>query len=238
MIYIQGPNRLYSVSNVYIGNRAPTGSVIFAEDMLTNIVIEDNSIHSNIANMAAFYAGSLSNMYINNTKFINNTSVGPIVYITNSVNNLICSQSILVQNLVEVEGILSIFYAHLVILKSLKVEDNTATEGAMIKIKESINTTITMSNFQNNFCSNMPCSLSVQKTERLNIDQCFFINDRVHMNLISQKSSSIAVDIQANNIALKNVQFKGIPGYVYTGVWVENLLNRKSILCLPRQPYS
>ena len=213
-----GPHRFNSENNVYIGNRAPTASVIFAEDVQTKLVIVSDTISNNTANMAAFYAGSLSSVHINDTKFINNTSVAPLLYVANSVNTFVCSKSIFKQNLVDIDGILSIVYAEQFILNLVIVKNNFAAVGAMIKITESINTTVTLSKFGNNLCSNRPCSLSIHKTDQVDIDQCLFIDDMEIMSGFSHTSSNAALDIQANYVSSKNMQFKGIPGYVYKGV--------------------
>ena len=160
-----GQNDFYSEYNVYLRNSAATGSLIAADSTFTNVVMTGDSIQNNIANVAAIYGGKLSNVYISDTKLINNTGAGPTVYISNSVKSFSCFRCVFWQNEAEIEGIVSIAQAENVILNDLSIENNNVTVGSMIMIKKSINTTLLSSFFENNYCTGLPCALSVQKSD-------------------------------------------------------------------------
>ena len=70
-----------------------------------------------------------------------------------------------------------------------------------------------------------PCALSVQKSEIVNIKYFVSESDMSVMNMIYQSNNKQGtLDIDSKVIALEDVHFKGIFGYVYKGVTVEKLL--------------
>ncbi len=219
---IDGPHNFYSQHNVYLRNNAATGSMLGAGSIYINLEITGDSIQSNTANAATFYAGDLSNVHI--SEFLNNTSEGPIVYITNSVKSLSCTKCLFRRNVAEAGGALSISSAEQVTLSYLEVRDNIATLGSMVMVKKSINTTLFSCYFKDNFCSFAPCALSVKESDNVRIDNVFLVNFMSVGNVISQsKSKQGAVDIKAGSIAIENLHVTGVPGYVYKAISVFSL---------------
>ncbi len=224
---IIGPHDFYSEQNVFMGNTAATGTILAASSIHINVVITSCSITTNRANAAIIYAGEVANIHISDTEFMNNTSEGPTVYVTNSVNSFTCVRCIFWQNTAEVEGIMSISYADRIFFEYLEVQENDVTIGSMIMIKTSVNTTILSSFFEDNLCSDLPCAISVKKAENVKIEDFLLVNDKSATNMIAQaKTKQGALDIDAKNIVLENVYFKGLPGYVYKGISAERLFFR------------
>ncbi len=221
---LNGPHEFYSGQNMFFGNMAPTGAVLAANSIHAIITIIGCHISRSVASAATIYAGELASVYIRETEFVNNTSEGSTVYVTNSVYSFICVNCIFSHNVAEVEGVISISYAKQIVLNSLEVENNNVTIGSMIMIKDSINTTVVSSFFKNNHCSGMPCALSIQKSDIVKIKYLFMANYKSITNIISRENDKLgALDINAINIALEFVHFQGVPGYVYRGVSVERL---------------
>ena len=221
---IDGPHNFYSEHNVYLRNKAATGSVLGAGSIYINIVITGDSIQSNTANAATFYAGDLSTVYISDTEFLNNTSEGPSVYISNSVKSLSCTKCLFWQNVAEADGVLSISRAEHVTLSYLQVTQNTATRGSMIMVKKSTNTTLFSCYFKDNYCSDISCALSVKESDNVKVEDFLLVNALSVRNAISQsESKQSAVEIDARNIAIENVYVTGVTGYVYKGISILSL---------------
>ncbi len=213
---LSGPNNFLSENNVYVRNHASTGSVITTESPLTNVIISDDHIQSNTANSATIHAGDLGNIHISDTQFANNTNEGPTIYITSSVKSFICVKCLFRENIMEVEGVLSISWAEQVFLHYIQMQHNSVTLGSMILLKKSTNTTLLMCHFEDNYCSNMPCAASVQKCDYVRVEHFFLINTMPVAKMITQSESQQgALQIDANSIFMDNVHFTGVPGYVY-----------------------
>ena len=210
-----------STNNAYVRNSDPT-STLSAED--ANVEMADDIFESNIGGFIIFT--DMKNVNISNTKFTNNTSPGSIVSISNSMKSFSCLMCVFEQNVAEIQG-LSIDYADQVIFDTLKVQSNNVTTGSMIMIKKSINTTILSSFFQDNYCSDLPCALTVRKSEIVKIMYFALDSDKPVMDMIYQLiNKQEALGIDAKKIALENMHFQGVSGYVYKGVTVENLFFR------------
>ncbi len=199
--------------------------MLSAGNPFTNVVMADDMIRNNIG--SPIEAGDLRNIYLGDTEFMSNIGSAPTIYIKNSVKHFTCSNCHFSQNVMEVEGILSISNAHHVILNRLHVKNNDVTIGSMIMIKNTINTTVLSSYFQDNLCSKLPCAVSVQKSDNVKINHLFLINDIPTTNMVSQSEDyQGALDIDGGSIALDNVHFEGVPGFLYKGVSVDSLLFR------------
>ncbi len=227
---LAGPHSFVSENNTYITNSAPTGSVLDGGSISTDVVMTGDVIKDNTANSGTIEVGNLKTFYINYTEFMNNTSEGPTIYITNSVKHFKCINCKFWENVIS--------KVDQVILDQLHVKNNNVTIGSMIMIKKSINTTVVSSFFQDNLCSKLPCAVSVQESDNVKIKNFSFVNDMSVAYTISQsKDNQGAVDLDASNIALENVHFKGIPGYVYKAVTEEKLFFRNvSYECLIHIP--
>ncbi len=173
---------------MHVKNTAATGSLLTAEDIDISIVIEGDIIRSNMANSGTINAGTLANIYISDTQFINNTNVAPTIFITNSVNSFSCTRCIFQQNIAEFEGIVSIASADQVIFDYLDVRNNDVNVGSMIMIKKSINTNITSSLFNNNLCSNLPCAVSVKKTDQIKIEYFSLVSNMSVTDMVSHSN--------------------------------------------------
>ncbi len=216
-----GPNSIISINNTY---STSSGAVVSGDSIYTDLTMTGDIIKSNTANAGIIKAWHLKNVYISDTKFINNTSKSPTIYISNSVENFTCMNCQFRQNVMEFEGILSISSADHVTLNQLHVTNNNVTIGTMIMIKKSINTTLLSSFFQDNLCSKLPCALSVQKSNNVEINHLFLINDIPTTNTVCQSDDDQgALDIAGGSIAFENVHFEGVPGHLYKGVSVNSL---------------
>ncbi len=128
-----GPNILSSENNVYVRNSSPAGSMLLSGGSpFTTVVMAGDVIRNNIGTILE--AGDLKNIFINDTQFMNNTSEGPTIFIKNSVTHFTCINCKFRQNVMETEGILSIFNPHQVVLSQLHVKNNNVTIGSMIMI--------------------------------------------------------------------------------------------------------
>ncbi len=224
---LSGHNNLASENNMYVRNSAPTGCVLFGGSIFTNVTMTGNMIKGNTANAGTIEAGDVKTLYISDTEFMNNTSEGPTIYITNSIKDFTCINCQFKHNVMQVEGILSISQADHVILNQLHVINNNVTIGSMVMIKKSKNTTVLSSFFQENLCSKLPCALSVEKSDNVKIKNFLLVSDMSVTYIIFQsKDNQGVIDLDASSIALENVHFKGVPGYVYKGVTLENLFLR------------
>ena len=219
---VGGPNILSSDNNVYVRNSAPAGSVLSGGSTFTTVSMAGGVIRNNIGNVIE--AGDLKNISISDAQFMNNTSEGPTIYIKKSVKYFTCIKCQFRQNVMETEGILSIFNPHHIVLSQLHVKNNNVTIGSMIMIKKSINTTVMSSFFQDNLCSKLPCAMSVMESNNVKINYLLLINDMPTTSMKSQSEDDRgALHIEGGNNALENVHFRGLPGYVYKGVSVESL---------------
>ncbi len=219
---LSGPYSFVSEKNTYVRNSAPRGSVLSAGSISTNVVMTGDEIRNNIG--VTISVGDLKNIHIRDTEFMNNTSEGATIDISNSVKHFTCINCQFRQNVIEMEGILSISNADQVILNQLQVENNTVTIGSMIMIKKSRNTSLLSSYFQDNLCLKLPCALSVQKSSNVKINHLFLINDIETTNMASQSEDYPgALDIDGGSIAFDNVHFEGVPGHLYKGVSVDSL---------------
>ncbi len=206
-----------STNNVYTKNSGST-SVLSARD--ANVVMADDIIGSNTGTIIG--ARELRNGYISNLEFTNNTSPVSAVSL-HSVRNFNCFRCTFRHNVADIQG-LDITNAGQVIFDTLKVQNNNVTTGSLIMIKKSINTTVLSSFFQDNYCSDLPCALSVQKSDLVKIKYFALESDMSVMDMNYQSiNRQGALDIDAMNIALQDVHIKGIPSYVYKGVTEESL---------------
>ncbi len=205
-----GPHHFSSENNEFARNIASTGSVMAADSTFVYMVISGDRIWNNIANAGTINGGELGNVYISNTEFMNNTSEGPTVYVTNSVKSFIILGCIFNYNVAEVEGVIGISYAEQVVLNSLEVYNNNVSLHSMIMIKKSMNTTVLSSFFQDNLCSNLPCALSVQKSEKVTIENFLLETDISVTYTISQsKDNPGAVDtVRKIYIDLSSTKFE------------------------------
>ncbi len=101
----------------------------------------------------------------------------------------------------------------------------------MIIIKKTINVSISLSIFRDTYCSNMACYLSVKESDQLRIEDSFFISNTSKSNGVSKSlNKPWALHINANTIAIENIQFAETPGFVYKGISRVSMLF-KNITC-------
>ncbi len=219
LFVLVGPNGFTSENNTYKRNR---GSLLAARSIHRNVIIVGDVVRDNIG--ATLEVDDLKNFDLSDVQFMNNTSEGPTIYIKNSVKHFTCIRCQFTQNVMDIFGIISISNAEQVLLNELLVENNNVNIGSMIMIKDSINTTVLSSLFQDNLCSELPCALSAEKSDNVKINDLLFINALQSTSITTQSEDYRGIlDIDAKNIAFENVLFERIPGYVYQGVTEERL---------------
>ncbi len=121
-----------------------------------------------------------------------------------------------------------------VILDSILVKNNNATFGTMINVKTSTTISLTRSTFENNYCSNDACALSVKQSEKIEIDSCIFFS-----RLLNSKSASMqsAVEISGKYVNFNRSVFYGISANVMEGISIRNITFQNVSYVCPKNHY-
>ncbi len=218
--YFEGPHSINCENNSYDRNSAKTGSVfaLVGDSTLTvaqNIksMIENDRFSNNVGSEGTLYATDLSFLHVYNTMFNNNTADNNVagILITHSVHSFSCIKCFFKSNKALFSCVLSINYATNLMLDALSLINNDATFQRMIEIKGSLMSNVTKSDFINNYCSGVPCAISITNSEKIYVESCTFLS--MVMNN-SSPSTQGAVFIQGQYVTLDKLTFDGFDEYV------------------------
>ena len=223
---LNGAHDFYSEKNMYLRNTRNVIELVGELGVSGNVVIAGDIISNNTCNTITIIVNELSYIHISDTKFVNNTSGGPIIATSNSAN-FACIRCTFWQNKVEIEGVVEVSNADQVVLDSLQMQKNNVDLGSMIKLEKSINITVTYSIFHDNYCSELPCPLYIDGSEQVKIkNSSFGIDMSLQKDISLSAKQQVVLDINANYISIENLNLSKIPGFVYRGVSKENLFFR------------
>ncbi len=233
VLQVEMGGSLHSQGNVYEGNIAPQGSVIMSAGSVirlgqskpdlykyTKVTMIGDTFSNNIGGV--FQATYLSEMLVDSTRFVNNTSTEsmPGILIGDFVIKFTCSNVDFILNRGKFDGVILIHSALNVTLDAIIVKSNNVLFGKMIEVKHATDIAVIKSDFENNYCTSTPCALSVEHSDNTDIDSCTFLSTILND---SGESMHSAVDIRGKHINMKRMHFYGLESRVVTGVPVQSM---------------
>ncbi len=117
-------------------------------------------------------------------------------------------------------GVIYIHSALSAIVDSIKVKNNNVLFGKMFEVKEVINIAVIKSYFENNYCTSIPCALSIEQSDNTDIESCTFLSAMLND---SGESVHSAVDIRGKHVNMKKVHFYRFEGVVVTGESIQSM---------------
>ncbi len=206
----------------------PEGSVLSVLLTGTKVIMKNDRVFANIGKEGTIYSRTLHTLAIYNSKFINNIATRnvPGILVQEEIVNFTCIGTVFLGNEAEFEGILTIKYAHNIFIDSNSIKNNIATFGKMIDVKESRKFAVVRSDFANNYCSGVPCAVSVMKSEEIVIESCSFASKL--LNESDSQSVHSAVEVDSKYVTIKKSTFFEIEGNVLKGladdgIFLENI---------------
>ncbi len=225
VFHVENPHIIHSEANLYDGNAGPKAEGAFLAVFYTGtrIIMQSDRVYNSVIKEATLYSRTLESLYVYNTTFINNTATrnAPGILIQHSVVDFRCIGSVFTGNGAEFEGILGIKKGDSILIDSTSVSNNIANFGLMVDIKQSGKITVIRSDFVDNYCSGVPCFLSVTQSEEIEIDSCSFSS-----SLISERfaqSINSAIDVDGKFVSISKSNFFEIEGIILKGLALDGM---------------